>query len=46
MDFVGFILKKLVSAVIQPIGISFFLVVTGLIVWKLKHWSRVGTLPV
>jgi uncharacterized SAM-binding protein YcdF (DUF218 family) len=42
MDFVGFVLKKLVSAMVQPVGISFVLVVTGLIIWKLKHWSRAG----
>jgi uncharacterized SAM-binding protein YcdF (DUF218 family) len=44
MDFAGFVLKKLISAVVQPIGISFILVVSGLIVWKLKRWSRVAAL--
>jgi uncharacterized SAM-binding protein YcdF (DUF218 family) len=42
MEVIGFILKKVITALLQPIGISLFLVITGLIVWKLKHRSRSG----
>ena len=44
MEVAGFILKKVISAILQPLGISFLLVFAGLVVWKLKHWSRGGAI--
>ncbi|MEW6138364.1 MAG: ElyC/SanA/YdcF family protein [Thermodesulfobacteriota bacterium] len=42
MEIAGFIVKKAISALLQPLGISLILLFTGLIVWKVKHWSRRG----
>ena len=45
MDSLEFILKKTVSALFYPVGISLLLLLVGLATCKLKRSSRVGNPP-